>query len=139
MIKNFPDRIYVDAIDHDKYNELRSKSDSEILLPFRSLKDIFMFAGAIGWSFNERLPFVTRKELIFHHYLDEKYDKPLILAAYFDSFDDENFSKIDYEAATKLFEEYANYGFKFLYNDTLKGKHDKVSAIVRFLIELKHI
>lgn len=138
MNNYFPDRLFVELADHEKYKDLYSKTDSDVLLPFRQTKDIFIFSGILGWSFNERTPLKTKKELIHHYYLDETYDKPLILAAYIDSLDLDS-DELDFEKAATVFEEYANFGFKVLYNDIISGAYNKTMAVIAYLTTNSYI
>ena len=138
MNLKYPDKLYVEAEDHALYNEIRSKNDSEILIPFRSLKEIFIFSGMIGWTLGQKKELSSRKELIYHHYLDEKFDKPLILAAYYDSCG-KDIVEIDPVKAVNMFEEYANLGFKILFNEIIKKSYNKTYEIADYLINNKYL
>lgn len=128
----WPDRIYVEDDNHSKYKELESKAEDDNV-PFRSMKEIFMFSLILGYLGNKTKKITKRKELIFEKYLDSKIDKPLIQSLYLIKEDNDS-CIIDKKGATLMAEEYANAGFSDLYEKVVKG-YDMVISLTEFLLE----
>ena len=129
---DWPDRIYVEEENHLKYHELLSKAENDNV-PFRSMKEIFMYSMILGYLYKEPSSINTRKELIFEKYLDQKVDKPIIQCIYLIK-EGKDSCIVDRKGATKLAEEYANAGFNELYEVVTKG-YDMVISLTEFLIE----
>lgn len=129
----WPDRIYVEEKNHEKYLELLSKSEDD-RYPFKSMKEIFMFSLILGYLQEEEpKPLEKKKELIFEKYLDSKIDKPLIKCLYTLSKGNDE-SVLDKKGAIEAAQEYANRGFEILYDRVTKG-HDMVISLTEFLME----
>lgn len=128
----WPDRIYVEDTNHPKYHELLSKAEDDNV-PFRSMKEIFMFSMILGYLHREPLKINKRKELIFEKYLDSKMDKPLIQCLYLMK-EGMDSCIIDRRDTIRMAEEYANAGFNDLYEAVTKG-YDMVISLTEHLIE----
>jgi hypothetical protein len=129
---DWPDRIYVEEKYHSMYLELLSKGESE-RIPFKTLKEIFMYSAILGVLAGQKKSIEKKKELIFEKYLDSKIDKPIIQCIYLleEGQDD---SIIDKKEATELVQQYANAGFETLYAVVSKG-YDMVKSLAHYLME----
>lgn len=131
-IIDWPDRIYVEDKYHPMYHELMAKGENE-RVPFKSLKEIFMYSAVLGMLSGQKRPLEKKHELIFERYLDSKVDKPLIQCIYL--LDEQNDDAIvDKKGAAELIQQYANAGFETLYEIVTKG-YDMVASLAHYLIE----
>ncbi|MFZ0929707.1 MAG: hypothetical protein WAN11_13965 [Syntrophobacteraceae bacterium] len=129
---DWPDRIYVEKKYHPMYLELLAKGESE-RIPFKSLKEIFMYSAILGVLSGQKKPMDKKEELIFERYLDTKIDKPIIQCVYLleEGSDD---SIVDKKGAAELIQQYANAGFETLYGIVTKS-YDMVASLSHYLIE----
>ena len=132
MTTDWPDRLYIDNIHHEKYLELLGKGGGEVG-PFQTLKEIFMYSVILGVLNDMQEPVKKKKELIFEKYLDSKTDKPLLQCIYLLATKKDE-SILDKKGAVELLQEYANGGFGLLYEIVNKG-YDKVEALAHHLIK----
>jgi dnd system-associated protein 4 len=131
----WPDRIYIEEKYHPMYLELLGKGESH-KVPFKTLKEIFMYAVALGVLADDKKPIEKKKELIFEKYLDSKMDKPILQCIYFleEGNDD---SIVDKKGAIELAQQYANVGFEKLYEVVTMG-HDMIKTLSHYIIK-EHI
>lgn len=68
------DRFYVQRDQHPLFQRLCDKDEGV----FEHLKDVFVFAAALGFHYERRRPLEERQHVGFWHYLNENRDVPLL-------------------------------------------------------------
>jgi dnd system-associated protein 4 len=58
------DTVVIDEAVHDLYKRLTEGTDA-VSAPFRTMKDVFMFAASIGYQRGERRPLAGRRLIVF--------------------------------------------------------------------------
>ncbi len=109
------DRINIETKDHELYKILseKSKEDPETS-PFLLMKDLFMWAVAIGVSHKKRRPLAAGKENIFRwDQFSQNMDIPVLKAIALAETGDVNVL-LDVDEIIRIAEEYANEGIRLL-------------------------
>jgi dnd system-associated protein 4 len=74
------DIIYIDESVHDIYKQLSEGGDPEAA-PFKTMKDVFMWAASLGYRMGERRPLTGKRVMIFRWaQFSNQVDVPLIKA-----------------------------------------------------------
>jgi len=103
------DTVGIDESVHDIYKQLTEGNDT-INAPFRTMKDIFMWAVFLGYKRGERRPLTGKKITIFRWaQFDSQVDIPLLKALALSHTNDVNVLQRQDEILT-IAEEYANEG-----------------------------
>ncbi len=102
------DGVFIDEAAHHIYKELTEGNDLEDS-PFKTMKDVFMWAASLGYKMGERRP-LTNKTMIFRWaQLLEQVDVPLIKAIAIA--DKEELGVLNSQGEVlEIVEEYANAG-----------------------------
>ena len=134
---DWPDRVYVDKEQYDRMHELTSKaSEAEREVPFKSLKEVLMAAGMLGYKLGEKADLKEKKEIIFTRYLDSQLDMPLVCCLAIA--DQQNVEVInDKKKVLTIFESYIKGGFDYLYERISDGP-DKIQSYAYYLLK-EHI
>jgi len=59
------DAVAIDEAVHDIYKELTVGNDDPVGVPFRTMKDVFMWAACLGHRMGERRPLTGKRLVIF--------------------------------------------------------------------------
>lgn len=103
------DTVGIDEAVHDIYKQLTEGND-HINTPFRTMKDVFMWAAFLGYKKGERRPLTGKKITIFRWaQFTDQVDVPLLKALALSDTKDVNVLQRQDEILT-IAEEYANEG-----------------------------
>ena len=107
------DTVGIEKSVHEIYKQL-TEGNSPTDNPFKSMKDVFMWAVVVGYQSGERRPIEGKREVIFRWaQLTPQTDRPLVKAmaiATGEEFD----SLLDRDSLITVVEEYANAGIREL-------------------------
>lgn len=77
---NSRDGVYIEEAVHEVYRKLSEGSDPEAV-PFKTMKDVFMWAASLGYRMGERRPLTGKRVMIFRWaQFSSQVDVPLIKA-----------------------------------------------------------
>lgn len=126
------DTVTIDESVHGIYKELTDGSDP-ITVPFKTMKDIFLWAASLGYKRGERRPIAGKKLTIFRWaQFSSQVDIPLIKA--FSLVDANNINVlISYDEMLTNVEEYANAGIHDLRTRLLDEQGQPLWKIVELL------
>jgi len=72
------DGVYIEEAVHEIYRQLSEGNDPETV-PFKTMKDIFMWAASLGYRMGERRPLTGQRVMIFRWaQFSNQVDVPLI-------------------------------------------------------------
>ena len=113
------DTVMIDDAVHDIYKRLTEGADP-VDVPFRTMKDVFMWAASLGYKKGERKSIQGKRTTIFRWaQLSPQTDIPLIKAMAIANCDDVDVL-LDQENILNVVEEYANAGIENLKNIALE-------------------
>jgi len=103
------DTVNIDESVHDIYKQLTEGSDP-VGVPFRTMKDVFMWAACLGYQLGERRPLTGKRVTIFRWaQFTPQTDMPLLKALAIADSDDVNVL-LGQDEILSIAEEYANTG-----------------------------
>jgi dnd system-associated protein 4 len=103
------DTIAIDEAVHEIYKQLTEGSDP-VNVPFRTMKDVFMWAACLGYKISERRPLVGKRMVVFRWaQFTPQTDVPLLKALAVADTGDVSVLVSQDEILT-IAEEYANAG-----------------------------
>lgn len=103
------DTVTIDESVHYIYKELTDGSDP-ITVPFKSMKDVFLWAASLGFKIGERRPIAGKKLTIFRWaQFSSQADIPLVKAMALANGGDINVL-LNQDELLQIVEEYANAG-----------------------------
>lgn len=110
------DTVTIDESVHYIYKDLTVGTDP-VTVPFKTMKDVFLWAATLGYKRGERRPIAGKKLTIFRWaQFSNQTDIPLIKAICI-SGDDGIDILLKQEDMLVVFEEYANAGIHALYTE----------------------
>ena len=103
------DTVAIDEAVHDIYKQLTEGSDP-VSVPFRTMKDVFMWAACLGYQMGERRPLTGKRVTIFRWaQFTPQTDVPLLKALAIADSDDVNVL-LGQDEILAIAEEYVNAG-----------------------------
>ena len=116
IMKNMPDRLYINKKDKDLYSQLLGKNG-----PFegKDNKHIFMLSLAYGYKYGKKTDIVEREGMVRTEYLD-KNEKSMIKAIGIAEKNSLN-TLIDKKLLFNIAENYANTGLHILYEEAFSN------------------
>lgn len=103
------DTVNIDASVHQIYTDLTDGSDP-VTVPFKTMKDVFMWAANLGYKRGERRPITGKKLTIFRWaQFSSQTDIPVVKAISLADGDDINVL-LSQDEMLNVIEEYANAG-----------------------------
>ena len=130
------DRIRIDKIHHPTYialTKLRENENPQELLPFESMKNIFMLSIFIGYNEEKRIPLGKDKEMIFAWaQFSPEEDVPLLRALALAETEDVEILT-DQDRILTIAEEYANGGIIEIQKQVEDMPGDRVTNLVHLL------
>lgn len=126
------DGVYIEESAHGVYKQLTEGSDP-ISVPFRTMKDVFMWAMVLGCRAGVRRPLEGKRTLIFRWaQFSPQQDIPLLKAAALAGHDDLD-TLASQEEILSAAEEYANTGIHELRSLLLSGQGEPLWNLVAHL------
>ncbi len=117
---NFRDTIAVADAVHDIYKQLTEGNDP-VNVPFKTMKDVFMWAACLGYQRGERRPLTGKRVSIFRWaQFSSQIDIPLLKAFAIADTNDVDVL-LNRDELLEIAEEYANAGIHVLRADVLGG------------------
>lgn len=109
------DTVTIDESVHYIYKELTDGTDP-VTVPFKTMKDVFMWAASLGFTRGERRPIAGKKLTIFRWaQFSSQTDIPVVKAIALADGDDINVM-LSQDEMLNVIEEYANAGILILSN-----------------------
>jgi dnd system-associated protein 4 len=103
------DTVAIDEAVHDVYKQLTEGNDP-VGVPFRTMKDVFLWAACLGYQLSERRPLIGKRVTIFRWaQFTPQTDVPLLKALAIADSDDVKLLQSQDEILA-IAEEYANAG-----------------------------
>ncbi len=104
------DTVVIDEAVHEAYKQLTEGSDP-VGVPFRSMKDVFLWAACLGYRLGERRPLLTGKRVTIFRWAQftPQIDIPLLKAVAIVDSGDVNVL-LSQDEILAIVEEYANAG-----------------------------
>jgi dnd system-associated protein 4 len=128
------DTVNIDESVHEIYKQLTEGSDV-VNAPFKTMKDVFLWAMCLGFKKGERVPIKQKKLTIFRvAQFNQQVDLPIIKAVALSSVMDIRVLT-DSEEVLKIAEEYANAGITIVNNSIVK---DGISRLFSLVSELSN-
>jgi dnd system-associated protein 4 len=128
------DRFYVQKDKHPTFQRLSRKDEG----PFDHLKDAFVFAAAMGFRFERRVPIEGGSQHVgFWHYLSEAREVPLIQAIAIASTGDLAVLE-DRGDVIAIAEEYANGGIDLVTDLERLDRDATLVSLATEVLELSH-
>jgi dnd system-associated protein 4 len=126
------DGVTIEESSHEFYKELTEGSDPETV-PFRTMKEMFMWAAALGYATGERVPITGKRVLIFRWaQFSSQEDIPIVKAIAIASSNDLSVVSRQDEMLT-IVEEFANRGVQELRAAVISGATQPLWALVEAL------
>lgn len=127
------DTVNIDESVHEIYKQLTEGNDPSNT-PFKTMKDVFLWAACLGYQKNERRPINGKKIIIFRWaQFNNQIDIPTIKALSLATNQNVDFS-LNQDQMLNAIEEYANAGITDLrdlaINSSGKGLFDLVECMV---------
>jgi len=115
------DTVTIDESVHYIYKELTDGTDP-ITVPFKTMKDIFMWAASLGYKRGERRPITGKKITVFRWaQFSPQFDIPVVKALALADMNDINVL-LSQDVILNIVEEYANAGIHDLRSKII-GEH----------------
>lgn len=103
------DTVNIDESVHEIYKQLTDGTDP-VTVPFKTMKDVFLWAACLGFERGERRPITGKKLTVFRWaQFSSQYDIPVIKAISLADGADINVS-LSQDEILNVIEEYANIG-----------------------------
>lgn len=116
MIAGARDTVNIDESVHYIYRELTDGTDP-VTVPFKTMKDVFLWAAAFGYKRGERRPIAGKKLTIFRWaQFSSQSDIPVVKAISLTNGNDITVL-LSQDEMINIAEEYANAGIHVLYAD----------------------
>lgn len=107
------DTVNIDESVHDVYRQLTEGNDL-VSSPFKTMKDVFLWAACLGYQRGERKPIIGKKLIIFRWaQFNAQIDIPTIKAISLSENGNIDVA-LNQEYMLSAIEEYANYGISYL-------------------------
>lgn len=121
--------VTIDESSHEFYRELTEGSDA-VSSPFRTMKEVFMWAATLGYATGERLEITGKRVLIFRWaQFSTQVDIPIVKAIAIADSNDLTIVECQDEML-KAAEEYANRGIRELRSAVEAGNSQPLWVLV---------
>jgi dnd system-associated protein 4 len=130
------DTVNIEKNVHEVYQRLTEGNDPQNA-PFRSMKDLFMWAASLGHMQGKRLPLSGKREVIFRWaQFSDQIDVPLLYAFALNETAELNVLT-DQNMILTIAEEYANAGINEIKSVVLDTHGQPLSNLIELILNLK--
>lgn len=128
------EKIYIEASTHELYKELTEAQGDLRRTPFRTMKDMFLWAACLGCKKGVPRPIKEKKDIFGWSIFSESTDIPLLKAIAISAKKDISIV-LRQEDILKIAEEYANAGVGELYSSLTESGNFPLMHLVDLLPE----